>query len=804
MPCVRSLLAPCLAAAALLAAWPAVAQVPAQNVRPQIGYVYPPGGRAGQTVEVRLGGYDWTPDMELFPHDPRVKIEITGPAGEAILTPPPYWNDEKAKLAQPPLAREFPARITLAADLPPGAVAWQAANANGATGVGTFVVSDTAEFVEPESRAPFARGPLAVPELPVTISGRMSRIAEVDDYRFTVAAGGLVTCRLDDRLGQPFHGCLAVRDAITGRDVADVADTAGEGTLAVFLAEPGRSYVASVHDVEFGADRGYVYRLAIRQGPLVVASLPLVVHRGEVRSLAAIGWGLAGGGPRLETVMLSATVPADVAADWFEHPFDTPFGRAVVRVRVADEPSGNAAAAGDLIEPAGTDIAPQQLSVPAVVSGSFDHIDAASGLLTDRYQLTAHKGDSLAIRLEAARFNSPADPSLVILGPDGKELVRNEDLPGTLDAGTVFRVPADGVYDLLVRDVAGTAPSPADVYRLSVQPAADVFDFSLLVPDKLDVPVGGKTDLLVKLTRDGIWKAPVSLRLEGLPEGASVPAELTIPADKAELKIPVEISDKAAAHASLARLVASATVGERTVERRTGPILVAATLKTRCKVKSATQDGGRIVNRGTTYPADLVIERLDGYEGPVMLQMAAVQQRQRRGMRGGDQLVPAGVDQVQYPIFMPEWLETSLTCRMNVIGVVQVPDPQGHLRYVTGVMDGFVVMSIEGGLFKLSHAPGERVIRPGQTLDIPVHVSRGVRLAEAVRVELVPDEELAGLVAADAVDVPADASAAVVHVRLADDPRLTGARKLTLRATALQGGHWPAVTETTVPVYVEK
>ena len=106
-------------------------QVSAQNVRPQIGYVYPPGGRAGTTVDVQVGAFDWTPDMQVFVHDPRVKIELTGPAGEMILTPPPYWFGPKAGIAQPPLAREVPARITIPADMPPGPIRWQVANANG-------------------------------------------------------------------------------------------------------------------------------------------------------------------------------------------------------------------------------------------------------------------------------------------------------------------------------------------------------------------------------------------------------------------------------------------------------------------------------------------------------------------------------------------------------------------------------------------------------------------------------------------------------------------------------------------------
>src|SRR5438309_65400 len=38
---------------------------PAQKL-PEAGYAFPPGGKAGTTVQVRLGGYDWTPDIDLF------------------------------------------------------------------------------------------------------------------------------------------------------------------------------------------------------------------------------------------------------------------------------------------------------------------------------------------------------------------------------------------------------------------------------------------------------------------------------------------------------------------------------------------------------------------------------------------------------------------------------------------------------------------------------------------------------------------------------------------------------------------
>jgi hypothetical protein len=188
--------------------------------------------------------------------------------------------------------------------------------------------------------------------------------------------------------------------------------------------------------------------------------------------------------------------------------------------------------------------------------------------------------------------------------------------------------------------------------------------------------------------------------------------------------------------------------------------------------------------------------------------MASVQQRQRRGIRGETLTVPAGVDTVQYPVFMPEWLETSLTARINVIGVTEVADPKGKKRQVIGAMDGLIVMSLEGALLKLSHDPAERSVAPGGEIDIPVKVSRTVRIPEPAKVEVVPDEENPTLFTAEVVTLAPQQSSAVIRVRVSADlnltgPRAVGPRTIKLRATALEKGKWPAVSETAVPIVIE-
>ncbi|HEV3024554.1 MAG TPA: hypothetical protein VGX76_18895, partial [Pirellulales bacterium] len=147
---------------------------------PELGYVFPPGGPAGATVEVKLGGYDWTPDMDFFVLDHRAQLVADGPPGELLIPLPPYWFGAKGRLAAVPIAREVPARFVVPADCPSGPVYWQAANANGGTATGVFIVGHGPEVVEDERR----KAPQPLASLPVTVGGRISKIEEIDRYRF--------------------------------------------------------------------------------------------------------------------------------------------------------------------------------------------------------------------------------------------------------------------------------------------------------------------------------------------------------------------------------------------------------------------------------------------------------------------------------------------------------------------------------------------------------------------------------------------------------------------------------------------
>jgi hypothetical protein len=210
------------------------------------------------------------------------------------------------------------------------------------------------------------------------------------------------------------------------------------------------------------------------------------------------------------------------------------------------------------------------------------------------------------------------------------------------------------------------------------------------------------------------------------------------------------------------------------------------------------QDTGRKVHRGSTFPAEVIVERLEGFQGEIVLQMAAQQSYQVQGITGGDVIVPPGVEKTIYPCFMPEWLETSRTSRMGMIGVAKVADPKGKVRYAVNEITGFITMTMEGALLKLSAEDHELTVAEGQPFDVRLKISRLTKLPEPVRLELRLPEELAGQFKTEPMTVGVDKEAAVFCITPAAN--LRGLHTFTIRATALQDGKYPAISETSVAV----
>jgi hypothetical protein len=400
--------------------------------------------------------------------------------------------------------------------------------------------------------------------------------------------------------------------------------------------------------------------------------------------------------------------------------------------------------------------------------------------------------------------------ALAILGPDGKELARNDDLPETTDAGLDFTVPANGAYTIVVSDMAGKSGSPAAIYRLIVR--QPVPDFKLqLAAQKVSVHLGGKFNLPVKAIRSGGFQGPITLMVRGLPPGINLPAKFIIPGNKNDLVIPLTAAAAALPTAGLVTVTGTAQIGSKSItktalapitlnqtprspqENRLGTVFVVSTMKPRFKGQPVDQDTGRKVHQGSTFPAEVIVQRLEGFQGEITLLMAAQQSYQVQGITGGEVKVPPGVTKTIYPCFMPEWLESTRTSRMGMIAMAKVPDPKGKVRYLVNDITGFVTMTMEGPLLKVSPEESERVVPSGRPFELEVKVSRLTKLAESVRLELRVSEELAGKLKAEPVIVPVGKEHAVFRITPFGD--LRGVHAITIRGTALQDGRYPAISE---------
>lgn len=777
----------------LLTVNPALAQRP-----PQLGYVFPPVIRAGAATNVQLGGFDFTSDMQFFVHDPRVKLNTSGIPGDYLLTPPPYWMGSRAAVTAMPIPREIPATLETDPAMPPGPIFWQVASANGTSQTAVFYVSNIPEIVESRSRAL----PQRLPELPVGVSGRLSRLAEVDRYSIVADADGLISVELTARgLGADFNGMLQVHDA-HGILLAELADTQGLDGGLTFAARSGETYAVSLFDADFRGDPSYVYHLAVTRGPRIVCTLPAAGQRGSTREVEFVGYGISSGQAVLESVRQVVSFPADPSLSQFIHVLKTPHGRVEVPIPLSD------------LEESGPGSAPSQLP-------SFATTDRLPEGTDQRlYTFSSQKDESWRIDVESRAIGGRLDVSLAVFDSEGKEVADSDDLAATSDTRLEFRAPAAGILTCIVKSETIRANLLDEVYRLSVRKADP--DFALSMPLMINVPLGGKITETVQVVRSGGFDGEIVLSVEGLPAGVTLVGDAKIPAGSNELKMTLEAAPAAAVVASPLRIMGTATISQQTASRTATAVangilsprspaqqlcqtaLLAVTMPPPFEIHLIDRTRQREVARGTACLADMQIVRKNGFAGEIVIEMASKQSRYLCGSRGMNVRVLPGESRAIYPALMTEWLSTDLTMRMATQGVAAVNDPQGNPRFLVMPTDAPITMIMEGALLKISSSANTPTLSMGRSCEIPVHITRSPKLSLATTVSLVVPDEIKGLLTAEPIILPLGEDQGILKISCAADERLLGEWALRLNATAMQEGKWPVVSEVDLPVVIER
>jgi hypothetical protein len=438
-------------------------------------------------------------------------------------------------------------KIEIAADAEPGVRQVRLAGAKAVTTPRPYAVGALPELLEKEPNNTAAQSQ-RLEKLPVTINGTLVTRPDLDLFTISMKQGEcLVVAGGSRSLGAPTNLLVRIRDP-KGQEVMSQVDYRTRDPLLGFTAPADGDYTVELSDVlnnYSGIDNSYVYRVTFTKGAWIDSAFPAGAQRGATTRIAFTGWNLDGkpGPSRLE---MDVTVPQDAPPRYAV----TAGGAAnSVTLRTGDAPGIT-----EVEPPAGVTATPQTISLPVTVNGTF----GARGDV-DTYQFTAKAGDRLWLDVDAREIGSFADAILMVRDAAGKLLATADDSGGTRDPRQFWVAPADGVYKVVLRDVAGgSRGGPEFYYRLTIGPLATELGATTADPTLVLKP-GQKLEVTVKVNVSEL-ATPVVISAEGLPAGVTAPAVTTGEAKKrsgaSEVKFVFTAAADAAPSCTLVRLVA--------------------------------------------------------------------------------------------------------------------------------------------------------------------------------------------------------------------------------------------------------
>src|SRR5205823_3696472 len=139
--------------------------------------------------------------------------------------------------------------------------------------------------------------------------------------------------------------------------------------------------------------------------------------------------------------------------------------------------------------------------------------------------------------------------------------------------------------------------------------------------------------------REGGFSGPIDLVAEGLPEGVRIePAQ--VPAGQVQVRLAVVAKDDVRPTDAAVRLRGKATIAGRSVERRIGDVLH-LTVQHKPIFRLTCSEAYQYAHRGTIYPYAMKVERLNGFTGPVTIQLCERQVQDLDGIEIVETVVPA-------------------------------------------------------------------------------------------------------------------------------------------------------------------
>ncbi len=537
--------APNLARLSLLASIACGSPALAQLAPPTLRASRPIGAAAGDVVTLEARGTDFADGASLRFEDPGVKVEgveLGKPEGDG--------------------QRTLKARVTVPAGFGPGPLRFRVVADGGVSNPRDLRVGRpirTVAEVEPNNGL---RKPQAVGS-PSAIEGSIAKGDDVDVYAVEMKAGEtLVAEAIAGRAGSRLDAYLTIYSP-EGRELAADDDRFGQDAAAWATVATSGRYLVAIQDANGKHRDGGIeqkttrpYRLEVGKLTLVDRAFPPGGRRGQATEIRLAGANLPEGGlARFEP-------PGDAPTGDRLATFLGPFGPSnALTLRVGDAEEYREVEAGGRPTDAPTFI------VPGAINGTFARPDG-EGEDHDAFRLKAAPGreGDYAITVLAARIGSPADPVLAVLDAKGEPSGEDDDNLGR-DARIVRRVDSGEGLLVSVRDYYGRG-GERFAYRVEVEPVTRGVSVVVGLGHR-SVPRSGTLVAPVTIERSA-FEGPVTLRVEGLPEGVTA-GPLTLGPGESAGFLAFEAAEGAAKGAFALRMAAEGLPTSIRVRERGAP-----------------------------------------------------------------------------------------------------------------------------------------------------------------------------------------------------------------------------------------
>lgn len=790
---------PFLASVWLLAQVAAAQQVPSD---PSSSHIFPAGGQRGTRVAVRVGG-------ECLPPYTRFRLY-----GEGVTAPEELGSklsshgepSPRRKPGESPIyyPKEWEHSVEIAADAPLGMKLWRLSCARGGTGGRPFLVGDLPEVLEQESNSVLARAQAI--SLPVTLNGQIEGERDLDYFQFSATEGEVVVADvLACRLGSPLEPVVELYDE-SGRQLSVQEYRVGSDPVLALKVPRTGNYRMMLAHLGFQGGPQYVYRVTLSTAPYVPHVFPAGRLAGTLGQFSLFA---LTGRDEFEVLPFSLGLAANSRGDQWLYG-GMPCGNPLVLEAgslpdlLEQEPNDSASSAGRIDE-------------PCQVHGQFL---AAND--EDWFQFRATKDSLWSIECRRFPAGSASLPIVTVAQADGTPLAVSSMADDPRQPCRLeWRAPADGEYCVRLRDVQQGIRGGSDfIYRLSLQPAKPAFTLRLAT-DFANVVQGARGDVELKVRRVGGFTGAIDLKVESLPEGVRI-EPLQIPPAQDVVRLAFVADDQARPCDVPLKILGTAvhegqSIADKALALHLGhdaegvspgePLVDHLQLTVRHKplLRLYCSEAYQYAYRGTVYPYLMEVERLQGYNGPIHLEVADRQIKDLDGIEVQQCTIQPGQSQIMLPLYLPETMHINVQAHSNVYSQAYVvfQDAWGQKQSQLMVSEMRCMIRPLPTIVKLLAADRELVGRPGETIICRLKLERTSLFSESMAVELVEPPSSARWLDAP-VTIPAGEGTVDLQLRIpAELASRTEPVPLRFRATGHLPGYVSVISEAQVSVSIQ-